>query len=63
MTLLTSLIILALLATIVALGWGVGSMAHGGSFDARHATQFMFARIGLQGLAVILLIIALLASV
>lgn len=62
MTLLTLLIMLSLLATIVALGWGIGSMAHGGSFDARHATQFMFARIGLQGLAIILLIVAMIIS-
>lgn len=62
MTILTSLIVLALLATVVALGWGIGSMAHGGRFDARHATQFMFARVGLQSLAIFFLVIAFLIS-
>jgi len=62
MTILTALIVLALLATIVALGWGVGSMVHGGDYDARHSTQFMVARIGFQGLAVLFLIIAFLIA-
>jgi len=31
MTMLTIIIILALVATIVSLGWGLGSMAHGGT--------------------------------
>jgi hypothetical protein len=37
-------------------------MAHGGSFDDRHSHQFMFARVGLQGLALLLVILALLMS-
>lgn len=63
MTTLTTLIIFALIATIAALGWGIGSMAHGGSFDAKHSHQFMSARVGFQGLAIVLLLIALLVSV
>lgn len=55
---LTVLIILALIATLVSLGWGIGSMAHGGSFDTRHSTQFMNARVIFQGLTVVLLVIA-----
>jgi len=58
MTILTVLIGLALLATIVSLVWGVGSMAAGGDFDDRHYTQFMTARIGFQVVAIVLLIIA-----
>lgn len=62
MTLLTTLIMLALVATIVSLGWGIGSMAHGGQFDDRHSTQFMTARVVFQGLVVLLLIIVFLLS-
>ncbi|NOX09069.1 MAG: twin transmembrane helix small protein [Gammaproteobacteria bacterium] len=58
MELLTVLIILALLATIASLGWGIGSMAHGGRFDDKHELQFMGARVGLQGVAIVLLLIA-----
>lgn len=56
MTLLTTLIMLALVATIVSLGWGIGSMAHGGVFDDRHSTQFMVARVVAQGLIVVFLL-------
>lgn len=55
---LTVLIILAVVATLVSLGWGIGSMAHGGSFDTRHSTQFMNARVIFQGLTIVLLVIA-----
>ncbi len=58
MTILTTLIGLALVATIISLVWGVGSMAVGGHFDDKHDTQFMTARIGFQALAIVLLIIA-----
>jgi len=58
MTILTTLIGLALVATIISLAWGVGSMAAGGNFDDKHYTQFMTARIGFQALAIVLLIIA-----
>lgn len=58
MNILTVLIILALLATVVSLGWGVGSMAHGGHYDEEHSTQLMGARVGLQALAIALLIVA-----
>lgn len=55
---LTVLIILAVIATLVSLGWGIGSMAHGGSFDAKYSTRFMSARVMLQGLTIVLLVIA-----
>jgi len=63
MTILTTLIVLALVATIVSLVWGLGSMAAGGQYDDKHYTQFMTARIGFQALAIVLLIIASLMSV
>lgn len=62
MELLNVLIVMALVATIVSLGWGLGSMAHGGSYDAKHSVQLMSARIGFQGLAVVLLLIVLALS-
>jgi len=60
MGLLTTLIVLALISTVVALGWGVISMAHGGEYDEKHSAQLMGARVGLQLLAVLLLFIAML---
>lgn len=62
MTFLNLLIMLALLATMVALGSGIWSMAHGGKFDAEHSEHLMYARIGLQGLTLLLLLIAGLVS-
>ena len=51
--------ILALLATIAALGVGIVSMMRGGDFDQRHSAQLMYTRVGFQGLALVLLLIAL----
>ena len=59
MDLLTVVIILALLATVVALCFGLISLAQGGSFDKDFGTGFMWARVGSQGLAIGLLILAL----
>ena len=59
MNLLTIVIIAALVITAGVLVTGVGSMAHGGEFDEKHSTQLMFARIGLQAITVILLLLAL----
>ena len=56
---LTLIIILALLATMVALLLGLMSLGQGGSFDKDFGTGFMWARVGLQGLAVALLVLAL----
>jgi hypothetical protein len=60
MDLLTIVIILALVATVVALLFGLVSMGQGGSFDQSFGTRFMWARVALQGLAVALLVLALL---
>jgi hypothetical protein len=59
MDLLTVVIIFALLATMVALLLGLTSLGKGGSFDRDFGTGFMWARVGLQGLAVALLVLAL----
>jgi len=52
------LIIAALLATIVVLGLGLRSMARGGAYDREHAEKFMWERVGLQALVVLLLLAA-----
>ena len=62
MTTLTAIVMLALFATIVTLGWGISSMAHGGDYDRKHGVQLMGLRVGLQGLTIILLLIAVLLA-
>ena len=58
MGMLNFLIIAALIATIIVLGLGLQSMARGGSYDREHAEKFMWERVGLQALVVVLLIAA-----
>jgi hypothetical protein len=62
MNILTLTVILALVAAIGALFWGVGSMAHGGSYDREHSEQIMFTRVGIQALAFVLIVVALIFS-
>ena len=50
--------ILAAIAIVVVLFLGVRSMALGGTYDRRHSGQLMSARIGLQLVAVALVILA-----
>ena len=52
----TIIIVLALLANIGALGLGLLSMAIGGSLDKDFGERFMWVRIALQGIAVILIL-------
>lgn len=59
---LTILIVLAMIATVAALAGGVVSMGRGGDYDRAHGTQFMFARVGLQGIALVLMALALLVA-
>ncbi len=63
MSLLTLTVLLALLATIITLAWGVGSMAVGGSYDEKHSEQLMFARIGIQAFAFVMLLVAIFFTV
>jgi len=62
MKVLTILIVLALLATAGALLTGIFSMTQGGEFDRKHSTQFMSARVILQGIALLLLVVALIIT-
>jgi len=59
---LNIIIILALLATISALGLGLLSMGIGGSLDKDYGERFMWIRIGLQAATVALIITALIVT-
>ena len=61
-TMLNIIIILALLATIGALGLGLLTMGIGGSLDKDASERFMWARTGLQAIAVLLILSALYLS-
>jgi hypothetical protein len=58
MPIVNVLVILALIATLVVLGLGLRSMARGGTYDAEHAEKFMWERVALQALVVVLLLAA-----
>jgi len=59
---LTILILFALLATLLAMALGLLSMSAGGETDRVVGTWLMWARVGFQGLAVLLLLVALLSG-
>ena len=52
-----------MVATVITLAWGLGSMAVGGSYDDKHSEQLMFARIGIQVFAFVMLLAAVYLSV
>jgi hypothetical protein len=58
MGILNVVIVAALLMTVALIGTGIWSMAHGGEFDRKHSTQLMFARVGMQAVTLVLLLIA-----
>ena len=58
MSLINVFIIGALIAPVVVLGMGLRSMARGGAYDKEHAEKFMWERVGLQLLVVVLLLAA-----
>jgi hypothetical protein len=62
MNILTMTVVLALVAVIATLVWGIGSMAHGGSYDREHSEQIMFTRVGIQAAAFALIVVALFFS-
>lgn len=62
MSILNMLIVVALLITIAVMGTGIWSMAHGGEFDEKHSSQLMMARVGMQGITVVLLLLAVFLS-
>ena len=58
MSIINVLVIGALIATVVVLALGLRSMARGGTYDKEHAEKFMWERVLLQGLVVVLLLAA-----
>ena len=59
MNIMTLIVIMALLAVLATLAWGLGSMAHGGSYDRKHSEQIMFTRVGIQAVAFALIGLAI----
>jgi hypothetical protein len=57
---LIGLVYLAMFATVAALVTGVGSMAGGGSYDARHSHHWMALRVVFQAIAAGALLLVLL---
>jgi len=58
MSIANVLVIAALIATVIVLAMGLRSMARGGTYDKEHAEKFMWERVALQGLVVVLLLAA-----
>ena len=58
MGLINFLVIEALIATVVTLVLGLRSMSIGGEYDLAHSEKFMWERVGLQALVIVLLVIA-----
>jgi hypothetical protein len=63
MTVLASAIVITLLATVGTLLWVIASMAQGDELDQHHSHQIMFVRVGLQGITLLFLLIALFTAV
>jgi hypothetical protein len=56
---LTIVIVLALIATIITMLLGVFTMGAGGETDAYAGIRLMWMRVGLQALAIALMVVAL----
>jgi hypothetical protein len=53
------LIILAILAVTITLGFGLYSLFRGGDYALSHSNKLMRLRVGLQAVAVILLVVGM----
>ena len=62
MSFINLLVFAALIATIVTLGLGLRSMSIGGEYDLEHSEKFMWERVGLQALVIVLLVAAIIAG-
>ena len=60
MDLLTTLLMIAMLATLGALVVGLAGFFHGGEFNRKYGNKLMQARVALQAVAVVLLLMLLL---
>jgi len=54
---LFTLMILAMVAVVAVLFWGLFSMARGGAYNQRNANKLMRWRVALQGLAILLFVV------
>ena len=59
---MTLFILAAAAMAAYSLASGISSMAHGGESEAGQAQEFMFRRVAWQGLAVLLVLLALFTS-
>ena len=59
MDLLTVMLMVAMLATLAVLAVGLAGFFHGGEFNRKYGNKLMQARVALQALAVVLLLIIL----
>ena len=60
MDVLTTLLMIAMLATLGALVVGLAGFFHGGEFNRKYGNKLMQARVALQAIAVVLLLMLLL---
>lgn len=54
--------IVAMIAVLATLGAGLVGMTRGGDFNARHGNRLMRLRVALQGLAILLFVLAVLTA-
>ena len=62
MSLLTGLLMVAMLATLGVLAVGLAGFFHGGEFNRKFGNKLMQARVALQAVAVMLLLIILITA-
>jgi hypothetical protein len=62
MTLLTTLLVLAMAATLGVLVIGLAGFFQGGEFNRKYGNKLMQARVALQAIAVLLLLIILITN-
>jgi len=62
MTLLTTLLLIAMLATLGALVVGLAGFFQGGEFNRKYGNKLMQARVALQAIAVVLLLVILITN-
>ena len=61
-TVIFTLLAIAMLSVLGVMGLGIFSMAKGGEFNKKYGNKIMQARVGLQGLALLLLALAYFVS-
>jgi hypothetical protein len=62
MTVMNLLLLVAMLATAVVLFIGIFGFLRGGEFNARYGNKLMRARVGLQFLALVILVVLFLSQ-